>query len=698
MNIAEWKSDFYTAFNDAFKSYLNNIHHSIFMKIFLEKIINTTNSYSGHILSVDQINNNNDAFIEAFHKNTENKKFSSTDSLSYYSPTIKIVQNSTCMKSLVDGHISLINITEKNINNEPLNELGIGNSTFYICIPCKFNNRVIGIIELAGSNYYYTESMQYFEILGTLTANLINSYSELKLSTTNDDKKIITYQLLDYIMNTIYDGILIIDSFFDIFYGNLYANNLFGELYDGIFDQNNNTNLFDIFPQIKDLIYDTNKKAYKNKKIEISIQDNKSERILEFIFNTVICLGNFFHLVTIHVNVNDINKDDSKFNKCIIAYLSHELRNPLQSITLASHLVKTGMKNLEEKTDISFPSKLTSHVETINKSCNDMKKIINDILDLSRIEANEFAIDLEICYIEELVNDVMNENCQFAKNKNLELKIIIEPNVPKTIYTDPTRSNQILTNLLSNAIKYSEKGNIILNVSHDNIKNTILFSIIDEGLGIKSNEIKNLFKTYGKTSNSPRKNFNSQGLGLCVSQKIANLLGGHITVKSEYNKGSTFSFNHPVKLGTSEDKYEYIKYIGIFDGNILLVDDNDSNLSLLHTLLEQFNYEYMWSIHIESVNNGRDAIELCKINKYDLIFMDINMAGIDGCTTSKIIKNNGFSGKIVATTGNILLRDENKETGNINMYKYFDDIIIKPFDDQVVLKALKNFLAMQKVI
>jgi signal transduction histidine kinase len=602
------------------------------------------------------------------------------------------------MKSLVDGHISLINITEKNINNEPLNELGIGNSTFYICIPCKFNNRVIGIIELAGSNYYYTESMQYFEILGTLTANLINSYSELKLSTTNDDKKIITYQLLDYIMNTIYDGILIIDSFFDIFYGNLYANNLFGELYDGIFDQNNNTNLFDIFPQIKDLIYDTNKKAYKNKKIEISIQDNKSERILEFIFNTVICLGNFFHLVTIHVNVNDINKDDSKFNKCIIAYLSHELRNPLQSITLASHLVKTGMKNLEEKTDISFPSKLTSHVETINKSCNDMKKIINDILDLSRIEANEFAIDLEICYIEELVNDVMNENCQFAKNKNLELKIIIEPNVPKTIYTDPTRSNQILTNLLSNAIKYSEKGNIILNVSHDNIKNTILFSIIDEGLGIKSNEIKNLFKTYGKTSNSPRKNFNSQGLGLCVSQKIANLLGGHITVKSEYNKGSTFSFNHPVKLGTSEDKYEYIKYIGIFDGNILLVDDNDSNLSLLHTLLEQFNYEYMWSIHIESVNNGRDAIELCKINKYDLIFMDINMAGIDGCTTSKIIKNNGFSGKIVATTGNILLRDENKETGNINMYKYFDDIIIKPFDDQVVLKALKNFLAMQKVI
>jgi len=710
MSITTWKNNFYIAHNDAFKLYLNDVHPSIFMKHFLEKIVIITKSYCGHILSIDSAHDSESATIEAFYKsvNIDNKRInshSSNDSLNYYSPTINIHDDSTCLKSLNTGLICVTN-DMTHINNEPLNELGIGECTCYICIPCKFNDKIIGIVELA-NNLDIRDFEDCFTILGALTGSLMNNYLELRprspefRKSPSDNKKIITYQLFDDILNMIYDGILIVDSLFDIYYSNCNVNTLFNELYGNIFDTKKTINLFNIFPQMKDLIVNEHKKAYRNKKIELSIQDSKCEKILEFIFNTVICSGKFYHLIMLHVNINNLDNDNVKFNKFIIAYLSHELRNPLQSMTLASHLVKTNIKNLEEKSDIPIPTKLISHIDTLNKSCGDMKKIINDILDLSRIEANEFAIDLEICDIEELVNDVVNENNQSAKNKNLNIKITIDDKSPKTIYTDPTRCNQILTNLLSNAIKYSDKGNITLEVTYDEIKSFVLFSIIDEGLGIKTNEIKNLFKTYGKTSNnlntasnnlsSMHNNLNSQGLGLCVSQKIANLLGGNINVKSEYKKGSTFSFNHPIKLGISGDKYGHIKYIGNLDGNILLVDDNESNLLLLHTLLEQFNYEYMWTIHIESVNNGNDAIELCKINKYDLIFMDINMAGIDGCTTSKIIKNNGFVGKIVATTGNILLSNENKETSNINMYKYFDDVIIKPFDDQIVLKALKNF-------
>jgi CheY-like chemotaxis protein len=224
----------------------------------------------------------------------------------------------------------------------------------------------------------------------------------------------------------------------------------------------------------------------------------------------------------------------------------------------------------------------------------------------------------------------------------------------------------------------------------------VQFDVIDEGIGIKNEDLQNLFKTYGKTTNNYKLKVSSEGLGLCISQKLANLLGGQITVKSDTNTGTTFSLSHPVKLGMSGTNFERNEFIDKLSGNVLLVDDNNSNLSLLHMLLDQFNYEHMWTIKIESVNNGKDAIELCQINNYDLIFMDINMIGIDGCTTSKIIKNNGFTGKIVATTGNILSRAENKEFGNCDFYKQFDDIIIKPFDDQIVLKMLKHFLIKNK--
>ena len=176
---------------------------------------------------------------------------------------------------------------------------------------------------------------------------------------------------------------------------------------------------------------------------------------------------------------------------------------------------------------------------------------------------------------------------------------------------------------------------------------------------------------------------------MCISQKIANLLGGKITVKSEIDKGSTFSFYHPIKLGMSGNMYEYNNTIGIIEGNILIVDDNNSNLSLFHMLLDQFNYEYDWKIKIESVDNGITAIELCKLNNYDIIFMDINMIGIDGSTTSKIIKLNGYTGKIVATTGNILLINSNSSD---KLNYSFDDVLIKPFDDHELIKILKTYL------
>lgn len=507
-----------------------------------------------------------------------------------------------------------------------------------------------------------------------------------------DIEKNIAFHLLDDIMNTINESVLITDSYFNIIYTNLSCIKLFPKI------QNFNTKLFIIFPQMQ-FLEKAEEKIFKNRKFDMCICDNEGEKYLEIILNTVenntkstnkIEEHNFFHLFTMRVTQQ--KKNDIKISgKCLMAFLSHELRNPLQSLTLANHLVKTGLKSFEDKTDLKLPPKILSYTETINKSCIDMKIIINDVLDLSRIEANELIIEMNVCNVHDLVCGIIDDNSHMASNKGLKLIKNIDHDVPNTMFTDITRINQILGNLVSNAIKYSQKGNIHVNVTCDKIKNLIIFDVEDEGVGISDDNIQNLFKTYGRTTNNLFLKENSEGLGLCISQKLANLLGGQITVKTKKDKGSVFTLSHPIKLGASGNNF-IISLPEHLSCNILLVDDNYSNLSLLHMLLDNFNYEYMWSIKTESVNNGKDAIELCKVNNYDLIFMDINMNGIDGCTTSKIIKNNGFVGKIIATTGNILSKNEDQQFGNCDSYKHFDDILIKPFDDKIVLKILQNFL------
>jgi len=381
----------------------------------------------------------------------------------------------------------------------------------------------------------------------------------------------------------------------------------------------------------------------------------------------------------------------------LMAVLSHELRNPLQGITLSNHLLTTHIKNSAD--DISnihnINPKMIKYLEIIGKSCVSMKKIINDVLDLSKIEEKEFNVDLDICNVRLLVETAIGNNINEAEEKNLFLYEEVDSDVPINIYTDFTRIIQVLDNLISNAIKYTEVGKIILKISVDKCSD-IKFSVVDNGIGIRNDEICKIFKTYGQSNNN-KLNVNSQGLGLCISQKIANLLGGKITVKSEHKKGSTFSFYHPLKLSMSYDKYETEIQIGNISGNILIVDDDMSNLSLLHTLLEQFKFEYTWAITIESVNSAEKAIQLCNINHYDAIFMDINMPGINGNTASKIIKGNGYSGKIIATTGDILMTNENSNicsSGecNTNERRSFDEIIIKPFDDQTILKMLKKVM------
>ena len=329
----------------------------------------------------------------------------------------------------------------------------------------------------------------------------------------------------------------------------------------------------------------------------------------------------------------------------------------------------------------------------IDKSCNELKKIIGDVLDLSKIEANEMIIEYDTCIIRDICINIIEYNEEKAKNKNLDIYYIINDNMPETIYTDEIRLNQILNNLISNAIKYTHSGCIKLVADYDSARHCITFNVIDTGIGIKEDEIDKLFTRYSRTSASDK--FTSNGLGLYISQNIANLLGGYIEVKSAYNNGSTFTIYHPINLEISSMKQNNALIYKINKPNmkILLVDDNKTNLDLLYMMMEHINNKYKCCHDICTADNGYTAIELTKKNNFDIIFIDVNMPHMDGTTAAHIIKSEGYTGKIIATTGNILVKKENATYSlNSDLYKIFNNVIIKPYDELCIVKMLINNL------
>lgn len=705
--ILDWEMSFYDTFNEAYQSYLNNITPDVFMNILLEKIIKITDSKTGFIASISQLNSKKYMSLEAI----SNKLFSSSE---IFVPSDLLLDvdeiNGIYTHAIKQNKI----IIDNNVNHDT-NYINVNTC---VCIPYSFNENLIGIITLADRSSYHESMIPHLKILGYLIAMLQNNYCKRKKTSFETDNRFMTYQIFEHMLNFIRDGTIVVTNNYKIVYINQHAINIIKLIKNSsndhiIRDSNKYTNyistdVLQIFPQLNILNGNNliNNKLFKNRRISTRIENNRALMcpfVMEFIINSIICHNKVYHIIMIYNNTDNVayeHKNQTNF----IAYLSHELRNPLQSINLANYLLQSCLNTkldlkldtkldlkLDLKLDSKSDDKIFSYLKTLSKSCCEMKKIINDILDLSKIEAQEFIIELDICEINELAETILSEFEPIVQEKGMVLIYEINKSVPKTIYTDEVRISQILSNLISNAIKFGKSGEIKLSINYDEFDHGIKFSVIDNGEGIKKEEIPNLFKQYCRTSCSDK--FNSNGLGLHISQRIAHLLGGHISVVSEHKKGSTFTLFHPIKLGNSGTFFDKHNYDTIISGKILIIDDNESNLTLFKLMLDHFNCEHKYNLETNTVTNGMDAINLCNINNYDLIFMDINMLGIDGCTASKIIKMNKFNGKIIATTGNILAKKENSSLCNDqDKYKYFDDIIIKPYDDSVILRILHKYL------
>jgi PAS domain S-box-containing protein len=366
---------------------------------------------------------------------------------------------------------------------------------------------------------------------------------------------------------------------------------------------------------------------------------------------------------------DNANKAKSQF----LANMSHEIRTPMNGIM--------GMADLLLYTDLTDSQK--EMINIIKSSSESLLQIINDILDLSKIEAGKVELKPEPIEIVSIINESARIFSPIAENKNLTITTSIESDVPREIFADRIRLMQVIANLIGNAIKFTEKGKIELSVKKikaiDN-KVQLVFSIVDTGIGIKEEDIPKLFNFFTQLDNTLTKGFKGTGLGLAISKRLVELMGGQICVESEQGKGSTFYFTCWAGIINNENSMYSSQGIPIGKQsqnslNILLVENDYVSQLVIRQICKLKG----WGIEVSS--NGKEALDILESNCYDLILMDVQMPEMSGIDVTKIIrKKESLSGKhvpIVATTAYAMSQDK-----EVCLKAGMDDYISKPINFQ----------------
>ena len=370
---------------------------------------------------------------------------------------------------------------------------------------------------------------------------------------------------------------------------------------------------------------------------------------------------------------NSANKAKSEF----LSIMSHEIRTPLNAIMGFVQILKYSEKD----------EKKWKYLDTIDNSSKVLTNVINDILDITKIEAGKLILEeVEFNTQEEFhtIYTLFEQNCI---EKDIRLINSISPNIPNYLKSDIMRIKQIVSNLLSNAIKFTEENkNIELIINYDDVTATLYIEVKDEGIGISEKNIEKITESFTQADSSTARKYGGTGLGLSIVTQLLALFKSELKIQSSVGKGSSFSFEIIAESCESPTKDEVSKQKTLFDGKkILVAEDNKTNQMLIEILLEDLNIETTIAA------DGLIAEELYQQGDFDLVLMDINMPNKNGTEAMLEIKAVQQIDKkevpIIALTANAVSCDREKY---LNLG--FDDYLSKPIENDMLLKVLNKYL------
>jgi PAS domain S-box-containing protein len=386
-------------------------------------------------------------------------------------------------------------------------------------------------------------------------------------------------------------------------------------------------------------------------------------------------------------HAKEVAEAANRAKSVFLANMSHEIRTPLNAIL--------GFTQLMERDPATSP-KHQKTLEIIKNSGQNLSTLINDILDLSRIEAGRASLTESNFDLHSLLSSLEQLFDMRAQRKGLQLIFNRASDVPQFVKTDKQKVRQILVNLLGNALKFTESGSVVLRVEYDhqveNHPKRLQFAVEDTGIGIAPEEIGKIFSSFTQTKSGERAQ-EGTGLGLAISQNFAQLLGGELTVNSQVGQGTTFKFDIPIQLADSSDvetEHPERRVVGLtFDQpsyRILVAEDHLESRALLSSLLEQVSFE------VQVATNGQEAVELYESWQPHLIWMDMQMPVLNGLEAARQIKATieGQATVIIALTASAFEEDR-----TFILAAGCDDYARKPFKEGVIFDIMAEHLGVQ---
>ncbi|MCB1178042.1 MAG: response regulator, partial [Leptospiraceae bacterium] len=368
------------------------------------------------------------------------------------------------------------------------------------------------------------------------------------------------------------------------------------------------------------------------------------------------------------------NKMKSEF----LANMSHEIRTPLNAILGYADIL------MEDEIEDSKREKL----EIISKNGNILLSLINDILDLSKIEANKLSIVYDYINLKTLIGEIFHIFQHKISEKKIQLINKSQDNLPK-VYLDETRCKQVLLNLVGNAIKFTHEGGITVETSFKIIDDSLLnlsIKIIDTGIGIREEEKEKIFDSFIQQSDQDSQKYGGTGLGLTITKRLVEIMGGRIELESALNKGSVFSvifenlkYKFQNKNEILEINYNQNEKIDFLKSNLLVVDDISINRKIIKNFLKPFNL-----INLKEAESGKDALNVIENFHPDLIITDLKMAEINGYELAEILKKDSKYNKIPIIVYTATVHDPNLDI--------FDGKIYKPINKIDLINTIKKYL------